>query len=271
LSGAPRLKVVSNFAVGYNNIDVAAASRRNIRVGNTPGVLTDATADTAVALMLAAGRRIVEGDRFARSGRWKTWEPIGHVGADFVGATLGVVGMGRIGFGVAKRCRFAWDMRILFTNRGANEATAAAERELQARLVSFDELLRESDFVSVHAGLNDESRNLFDAKAFAQMKSTAVLVNTARGAIIVENDLCDALERGTIFAAGLDVTDPEPPSTDSRLLKMENVVVAPHLASATAKTRNRMAELAADNVLAALEERPMPSCVNLDRLGVAES
>jgi glyoxylate reductase len=157
-------------------------------------------------------------------------------------------------------------MRILFVNRSSNPSTAAAERELQARRVSFDELLRESDFVSVHAGLNEDSKALFDASAFAAMKPTAVFVNTARGGIVVEDDLCDALERGTIFAAGIDVTDPEPPVASSRLFRVENLVVAPHLASATTQTRNRMAEMAAENLVAGLEGRPMPSCVNAEAL-----
>jgi glyoxylate reductase len=266
LQGAHRLKVVSNFAVGYNNIDVAEATRLGVRVGNTPGVLTDATADAAVALLLAAARRIAEGDRYSRAGCWKTWEPLGHIGADLVGATLGIFGMGRIGFAVAKRLHLGWNMRILFVNRSSNPMTDAAERELQARRVSFDELLGESDFVSVHAGLNDDSRRLFDASAFAKMKPTAVFVNTARGGIVVEDDLCDALERGTIFAAGIDVADPEPPAVSSRLFRVENLVVAPHLASATTQTRNRMAEMAAENLVAALEGRPMPSCVNADAL-----
>lgn len=269
LSGAERLKVVSNFAVGYNNIDLAEATRRNVRIGNTPGVLTDATADAAVALMLAAARRIVEGDRYARAGRWKTWEPVGHIGADLVGATLGIFGMGRIGYATAKRCRFGWGMRVVYVNRTENETTAAAERELAARRVSFEQLLRESDFLSVHAGLNEESRGLFNAAAFAQMKPGAVLVNTSRGPIVVEEDLCNALERGTIFAAGLDVTDPEPPVEGSRLFSLENLVIAPHLASATSKTRNSMAELAAENLLAGLQGRPMPSCVNREALAAA--
>jgi len=266
---AKRLKVVSNFAVGVDNIDVAAATRRGVKVGNTPGVLTDATADCSVALMLAAGRKLVAGDRFAREGRWKTWEPTGHIGVDFVGKAIGVFGMGRIGFQVAKRCRFGWEMDVHFTNRSSNEWTSRAEKELAAKRVEFDELLATSDFVSVHAGLNDETRGLFSKEAFARMRPTAVFVNTARGGIVVESDLCDALERGVIFAAGLDVTDPEPPNPNSRLFQLDNVVVAPHLASATIQTRNRMAVTAAENLLAALEGRPMPSCVNLAALSKA--
>jgi glyoxylate reductase len=266
LRAAERLKVVSNFAVGFNNIDVAEATRLGVKVGNTPGVLTDATADCAVALMLAAARRIVEGDRHARAGRWKTWEPVGFIGADLVGKTLGVYGMGRIGFAVAKRCRAAWDMRVVFTNRSTNEWTARAEAELEARRTSLEELLADSDFVTLHAGLNDDSCGVFDAAAFARMKPTTVFVNTARGGLVVERDLCDALERGKIFAAALDVTDPEPPASEDRLFKLDNLVMAPHLASATTLTRNRMADLAAENVLAALEGRPMPSCVNAEAL-----
>lgn len=266
LAGAERLRVVSNFAVGFNNIDVAECTRRSIRVGNTPGVLTDATADCAVALMLAAARRLGEAERHVRAGRWRTWEPIGFIGADLVRKTLGVYGMGRIGFAVAKRCRAAWDMQVVFVNRSENEWTTTAKQQLGARRVSFDELLGSSDVVTVHAGLNAESKGVFNAAAFTRMKPSALFVNTARGGLVVESELCDALAHGTIFAAALDVTDPEPPSPDSRLFKLENVVVAPHIASATTMTRNRMAELAADNLIAGLEGRPMPSCVNQESL-----
>lgn len=266
LDSARRLKVVSNFAVGVDNIDVAAATRRRVKVGNTPGVLTDATADCAVALMLAAGRRIAAGDRYAREGRWKTWEPTGHIGADFVRQTLGVFGMGRIGFETAKRCRFGWDMKVVYVSRSENDWTKRAEAELGARRVEFDELLASSDVLSVHTGLNDGSRGRFNAEAFARMKPTAVFVNTARGGVVVESDLCDALEKGVIFAAGIDVTDPEPPTANSRLFHLDNLVVTPHLASATIQTRNRMAIAAAENLLAGLEGRPMPSCVNAKAL-----
>jgi glyoxylate reductase len=262
LASAPNLKVVSDFAVGVNNVDLAAATKHGVKVGNTPGVLTDATADCAVALLLAAARRIVEGDRYSRAGLWKTWEPVGHIGQDLVGRTLGIVGMGRIGFAVAKRLRFGWNMNVVYMNRSDNDWTRQAESELGARRTSFETLLAESDFVSVHASLNADSKHLFDAAAFQRMKPTAVFVNTARGGVVVENDLCEALEKGWIFAAGLDVTDPEPPAPHSRLFQLENVVVAPHLASATVLTRNRMAELAAENLIAGLLDRRMPSCVN---------
>ena len=256
---APKLVVVSNFAVGFNNIDVAAATQRGIAVGNTPGVLTDATADMAVTLLLAAARRLVEGHHYTLSGKWKTWEPLGHIGQDLVGRTLGIVGMGRIGFATARRLHRGWDMQVLYYDIHRNEH---AERELGARQVDFDTLLAESDFVSIHTNLDDSTRGLFDAEAFRKMKPTAVLVNTARGPIVVQEDLRQALEQGEIFAAGLDVTDPEPIDPNDPLLKLPNVIVAPHIASATVRSRNRMAEIAAENLLAGLEGRPLPAWVN---------
>src|SRR5207237_6925097 len=176
LDAAPRLKVVSNFAVGFNNIDVPAATQRGICVGNTPGVLTDATADMAFCLLIAAARRVVEGHRYTLSGKWKTWEPLGHLGQDLVGRTLGVVGMGRIGYALAKRCRAGWDMNVLYYDVHPSER---AEQDLGARRVDLDELLRRSDFVSVHTDLNEQTRGLFNAERFRKMKPTAVFVNTA--------------------------------------------------------------------------------------------
>ncbi len=256
---APRLVVVSNFAVGFNNIDVAAATERGIAVGNTPGVLTDATADMAVTLLLAAARRLVEGHHYTQSGQWKTWEPLGHIGQDLVGKTLGIVGMGRIGFATARRLHRGWDMQVLYYDIRRNEH---AERELGARQVDFDTLLQEADFISIHTNLDDSTRGLFDREAFRKMKPTAVLVNTARGPIVVQEDLRQALEQGELFAAGLDVADPEPIPPDDPLLKLPNVIVAPHIASATVRSRNRMAEIAAENLLAGLEGRPLPAWVN---------
>ncbi len=253
-AAGPQLRVVSNFAVGYNNIDVAEARRRGIQVGHTPGVLTDATADMAVTLMLAAARRIVESVDDVRAGKWLTWEPLGYIGQDLVGRTLGIVGMGRIGTAVARRCRFGWNMKILYHDRHANEE---AERELAAKRVSFDELLARSDFVSVHTDLNETTRGLFDADAFSKMKPTAVFVNTARGPIHREADLAEALRNGSIFAAGLDVTDPEPISPDSPLLSLPNCTICPHIASATVSSRNGMADIAADNLIAGLRGEPL--------------
>src|SRR5262245_2149930 len=259
LDAAPRLKVVSNFAVGFNNVDVAAATARGVAVGNTPGVLTDATADMAFCLLIAAARRVVEGHDYGKAGRWKTWEPLGHLGQDLHGRTLGVVGMGRIGFALARRCHRGWDMRILYHDKYCNEL---AERQLGATQVDLDTLLAESDFVSVHTDLNDQTRGLFNLARFRQMKRTAVFVNTARGPIVVAKDLVEALKTGVIFAAGLDVTDPEPPAADSPLYSLPNLVVAPHIASATVGTRNAMAEICANNLLAGVTGRKLPAWVN---------
>ncbi len=254
-----QLVVVSNFAVGFNNIDIQAATQRGIAVGNTPGVLTDATADMAVALLLAAARRVVEGHRYTLSGQWKTWEPLGHIGQDLVGKTLGIVGMGRIGLATAKRLHRGWDMKVLYYDIRPN---LQAEQELGAQRVDFDTLLENADFISIHTNLDDSTRGLFNREAFRKMKSTAVLVNTARGPIVVQEDLRWALEQGEIFAAGLDVTDPEPIDPQDPLLRLPNVVVAPHIASATVTSRNRMAEIAAQNLLAGLEGRPLVAWVN---------
>ena len=259
MDAAPRLRVISNYAVGFNNIDVPAATARGIAIGNTPGVLTDATADMAFALLISAGRRIVESEKYAVAGHWKTWEPLGHVGQDLVGRTVGIVGMGRIGYAMASRCRGGWGMRILYHDQRSNEQ---AERDLGAERVSFDRLLAESDFISVHADLNDTTRGMFNASAFARMKPTAVFVNTARGPLVVEADLAAALTSGTIFAAGLDVTDPEPPRSGNPLVGLRNCIVAPHIASATVSSRNGMAEIAADNLIAGLKGEPLRAWVN---------
>jgi glyoxylate reductase len=254
-----QLKVISNFAVGYNNIDVAEAARRGIKVGNTPGVLTDATADMAFALLISASRRIVEGQDYIRAGKWKTWEPLGHIGVDLVERTLGVVGMGRIGYSMAQRCRGGWNMRLLYHDMYRNEQ---AEQTLGARQVDFDTLLAESDFVSVHVDLNESTRGMFNAAAFKKMKRTAVFINSARGPIHVQRDLHEALKSGEIFAAGLDVTDPEPIERNDPLLSLPNCVIAPHIASATVSSRNGMAEIAADNLLAGLRGEPLRCWVN---------
>ncbi len=258
LDAAPRLKVVSNYAVGFNNVDVQAATERGVCVGNTPGVLTDATADMAFCLLIGAARRLAEGDRYSRSGAWKTWEPLGHLGQDLVNRTLGIVGMGRIGYALARRCK-GWDMRILYHDVYRSEK---AEKDLGAVQVDLDTLLRESDFVSVHTDLNEKTRGLFNAERFRQMKRTAVFINTARGPIMDQKALVEALKAGTIFAAGLDVTDPEPPAPDDPLLSLPNVIVAPHIASATVGTRNAMAEICAGNLIAGLTGEKLPAWVN---------
>ncbi len=259
MDAAPHLKVISNFAVGYNNIDLPAATQRGIRVGNTPGVLTDATADMAFCLLIAAARRIVEGHQYTLSGRWKTWEPLGHIGMDLVGRTIGIVGMGRIGFALAKRCHAGWDMKVLYHDVYRHEK---AEQELGARSVDMDTLLRESDFVSVHTDLNEKTKGMFNEACFAKMKRNAIFINTARGPIHDQKALYQALRDRVIFAAGLDVTDPEPPDPKDPLLTLSNVVIAPHIASATLETRGAMAEIAADNLLAGVAGQPLRAWVN---------
>lgn len=258
-AAGPQLKVVSNFAVGYNNIDIDEATRRGIRVGNTPDVLTDATADMAFALLISAGRRIVEAQDYIRAGNWKTWEPKGHIGVDLHEQTIGIVGMGRIGYAMASRCHHGWQMRVLYHDRFKNEP---AEKDLGARQVDFDTLLAESDFVSVHVNLDESTQGMFDAAAFGKMKNTAVFINSARGPLHVQRDLVDALQAGEIFAAGLDVSDPEPTEMDDPLLALPNCVIAPHIASATVSSRNGMAEIAADNLLAGLRGEPLRCWVN---------
>jgi glyoxylate reductase len=259
LDAAPKLKVVSNYAVGFNNVDVAACTARGVAVGNTPGVLTDATADTAVTLLLAAARRVGESTADAKAGRWLTWEPLGWLGQDLAGRTVGIVGMGRIGFATAKRLHGGWDMMVLYTDQ---VSVPKAEAELGARRVELDELLAESDFVSVHTDLNPTTKGMFNRERFARMKPTAVFVNTARGPLVDQPALADALRRGVIFAAGLDVTDPEPLPPDHELYSLPNCVIVPHIASATVGTRDAMAKICADNLLAGLGGKRLPHCVN---------
>jgi glyoxylate reductase len=263
MDALPQLRVISNYAVGFNNIDVAAATERGISVGNTPGVLTEATADMAFCLLIAAARRVVEGHRYTLSGEWKTWEPLGHIGQDLGGKTIGIFGMGRIGSVVAQRCRGGWGMNVIYHDTRRNEE---AERDLGARRVDFETLLRESDFLSVHTDLNDSTRGVFDLAAFRKMKRTAVFVNTARGPVVKQRDLCEALRDGLIFAAGLDVTDPEPLPADHPLMSLPNCTVVPHIASGTVASRNAMAELAASNVLDVLNGREPRAIVNPDVL-----
>jgi glyoxylate reductase len=259
LDQATRLKVVSNFAVGFNNVDVPACTARGVCVGNTPGVLTGATADIAVTLLLAAARRLGESSLDAREGRWITWEPLGWLGQDLGGRTLGIVGMGRIGFATAKRLHHGWGMKVLYTARSDKPD---ADRELGARRVEMDALLAESDYISVHADLNAATRGLFGAEQFRKMKRTAVFVNTSRGPLVDQGALAEALRDGTIFAAGLDVTDPEPLPPEHELYTLPNCVIAPHIASATVATRNAMARLCANNLLAGVKGEPLPHWLN---------
>jgi len=250
----PQLKVISNMAVGVDNIDVTAATARRIPVGNTPGVLTDATADQAFALLLAATRRIVEADRFLRAGKWVTWSPSLLLGADLVGATLGIVGFGRIGQAIAKRAQ-GFDLRGIFHDPTAKPVHGAVS-------VDLDTLLRESDFVSINVPLNAATKHLVNADFLAKMRSNAILVNTARGGVLDQTALYNALKSNRIFAAALDVTDPEPLPMDSPLLELENCIIVPHLGSASKRTRDMMSLLAAENLVAGLKGERLPNCVN---------
>ena len=251
------IKVISNCAVGVDNVDVPAATARGIPVGNTPGVLTDATADMTFALLLAAARRVVEGESHVRSGSWKTWSMDSLLGADFTGATLGLVGFGRIGRAVARRAT-GFGMRIIYYDPNP----AAPEPGLEAAQVEFDTLLSESDFVSLHTPLTNETRGLMNASAFAKMKPTSVLVNTSRGLVVDQSALYEALKSHCIFAAALDVTTPEPLPTDSPLLTLENCIIVPHIASASWQTRQKMSRMAAENLIAGLKGERLPNCVN---------
>jgi glyoxylate reductase len=254
----PRLRVVSNYAVGYDNINIPAATSRGIPVGNTPGVLTDTTADLAFALLMAAARRVVEGAVFVHEGRWKTWGPKLLTGIDVYRATLGIVGFGRIGQAMARRAH-GFDMKVIYSDRFRREELEAA---MGVEYVDLETLYRESDFISIHTDLNESTRHMFNAAAFAGMKRSAILINTARGPIVDPAALHDALSSGSIRAAALDVTDPEPIPLDSPLLNLPNCLVVPHIASASVATRARMAEMAAANLIAGLKGERLPTCVN---------
>jgi len=247
LEAGRRLKVVSNFGAGFNNIDVQKATELGILVTNTPDVLTDATADLAWALLLATARRVVEGDRFVREGRFKGWHPLLLLGTDFSGKTLGIVGAGRIGTAMALRSK-GFGMKIVYVHPRRNEIL---ETELSARWVNLETLLRISDFVSLHVPLTPKTQHLIGAKELAMMKPTAYLINTSRGPVVDEKALVQALQTGQIAGAGLDVYENEP-EVEPALLEMKNVVLTPHLGSATEETRNRMAVLSAENLLAGL-------------------
>lgn len=250
----PQIKVISSMSVGVDHIDISSATARGIPIGHTPGVLTDATADQAFALMLSAARRITEAERYLRAGKWVTWSPSLLLGADVAGATLGIVGFGRIGQAVAKRAQ-GFDMRVIYHSPNAKSLYGAQP-------VDLDTLLHESDFVSLHVPLNANTKHLVNADFLAKMKPNAVLVNTARGGVLDQDALYHALKLRQIFAAALDVTDPEPLPMDSPLLELENCIIVPHLGSASKKTRDMMSLLAARNLLAGLKGEKLPHCAN---------
>jgi lactate dehydrogenase-like 2-hydroxyacid dehydrogenase len=258
LAQMPRLRVVSNMAVGYDNIDVPACTRRRIPVGNTPSVLTEATADLTLALLLSAARGLPQSAQDARQGRWSTWRPAGWLGADLDGATLGIIGMGKIGQAVARRA-LGFGLHILYTDEIARPE---AEDTLGARRVALDDLLRQSDFVSLHVPLTSATRRLINVETLRQMKPGAILINAARGPVVDTAALELALREGWIAGAALDVTDPEPLPPDHPLYQRPNCLIAPHIGSATHGTRRRMAGLACENLLAGLEGRRLPNCVN---------
>jgi glyoxylate reductase len=260
----PSLRVVSNYAVGFDNIDVAECTRRGIPVGNTPGVLTETTADLAFGLLVAAARRIVEGADYVRAGRWRTWGPLLLLGVDVHGATLGIIGFGRIGQAVARRAQ-GFGMTVLYHD--VARVDPAVEARLGAQFVSLDELLARSDFVSLHVNLTPETTHLINRRRFRQMKPTAILVNTSRGPVVETEALVEALRGGVIGGAALDVTDPEPLPADHPLLRFPNCLVVPHIASASRATRGKMAQMAAANLLAGLRGERLPTCVNPEVYG----
>jgi len=258
LDAAPRCRVVANMAVGYDNVDLAALTRRGVLLTNTPDVLTETTADLVWALMLATARRIVDGSETIKAGRWTTWSPMFMTGYDVYGATLGIVGAGRIGSAVARRAQ-GFGMQLLYHNR---RPAPGLEAETGAQYRSLDELLREADIVVCLVPLSDETRGVFGAREFALMKPTSIFVNASRGAVVKEAELVEALKRGRPWAAGLDVFEREPIGADHPLAGLPNATIVPHIGSATVRTRTLMATTAARNLLAALTGAPVPNPVN---------
>jgi glyoxylate reductase len=258
-AAGPQCMVIANYAVGFNNIDIPAATERGIFATNTPDVLTDATADMAWALLFAVARRVVEGDRFTRAGKFKGWEPLMMLGMEVTGKTIGIIGAGRIGQAFAKRAQ-GFSMKILYT---ANKPKPEFEAQTGATFTDRDTLLRESDFVSLHVPLTPSTRHLIGGREFRLMKKTAILINTARGPVVDEQALVQALREKRIWGAGLDVFEREP-QLEPGLAELENVVIPPHLGSATIETRDRMGGLAAKNILSALAGNIPPNCLNPD-------
>jgi len=261
LKASKHLKVIALHSVGYDNVDIKVATELKIPIGNTPGVLSEATADTAFLLMLATSRNAFYMHQQIINGEWGFFEPTVNLGRELKGCTLGVFGLGKIGIEMAKRCAAAYEMKIIYHNRSRHEE---AEKELGATYVSFEELLKQSDVISVHTALTPETEGKFNMEAFKQMKPGSIFVNTARGSIHNEADLIKALQEKIIWGAGLDVTHPEPMSPDSPLLKMPNVCVLPHIGSATEGTRNAMAKLAAENIIAGVNGKRLPYVVNAE-------
>ncbi|RDE16367.1 MAG: D-glycerate dehydrogenase [Candidatus Thorarchaeota archaeon] len=262
IGSLPKLRVIAQYAVGFDNIDVTTATKRGVIVTNTPGVLTETTADLAWALIMAASRRIAEADRYVRAGLWHVaWGPMLMLGIDIYSATLGIVGMGRIGAAVAQRAK-GFGMRILYSDTQENDFTRSVEKETGAARTDFASLLRESDIITVHVPLTNETKNMIGAEEFASMKKGAVFVNTSRGAVVDENALVSALSSGRLHAAGLDVFATEPLPSTSPLLRLPNVVLVPHIGSASFATRSKMAVMCAENLVLALRGNRPPNIVN---------
>jgi lactate dehydrogenase-like 2-hydroxyacid dehydrogenase len=255
----PNLKVVSNYAVGFDNVDVPACSKRGIAVGNTAGVLTETTADAAFALLMAAARRLPEAYDYVRQDRWKTWGPLLLLGPDVHHATLGILGFGRIGREIAKRGR-GFDMQVLYYD--VYPASPEEEQRLGARRASMDEVLAQSDFVTLHVNLTPETHHLMNRERFSKMKRSAILVNASRGPVVDPDALYDALKNGVIAGAALDVTEPEPMPGNHKLLTLPNCLIVPHIASASFATRGKMASIAAENLFAGMRHQALPSFVN---------
>ncbi|MBG9378639.1 D-glycerate dehydrogenase [Panacibacter sp. DH6] len=253
------LDVISNFGVGYDNIDIAAATSQGIQVGNTPGVLTDATADVAFGLMIAASRKMFYMHKKILEGNWKHFTPTENLGIELKNKTLGIFGLGRIGIEMAKRCKGSYNMKVIYHNRKRN---TAAEELLNAKYVSFSELLQQSDVLSVHSAFTEDVRGIFDKAAFDQMKPASIFINTSRGGVHNEQDLIDALNNRKIWGAGLDVTNPEPMQKDNPLLNMDTVAILPHIGSATEEARNGMSRLAAENIIGFYQNGKVPNLVN---------
>ncbi|MEX0314202.1 MAG: 2-hydroxyacid dehydrogenase [Allomuricauda sp.] len=259
LNACSHLDIITQFAVGYDNIDIDEATKLGIPVGYAPNAMNEATADIAFGLMIATARKMFFMNQKIKNGKWGSFDPVGHLGLELKGKTLGILGLGRIGMVMAKRCKGAYDMDILYHNRSSNKK---AEKELGAKRVDFDTLLSKSDVISVHCALTSETKGMFNKSVFDKMKPISIFINTSRGGVHNELDLIEALNSGKIWGAGLDVTNPEPMKPDNPLLTMENVCVLPHIGSATVTARNEMARMGATNIISFYKEGKVPNIVN---------
>ena len=257
----PNIKAIALFSVGFDQVDISEATKRKIPIGNTPDVLSKATSDVAFLLMQMVSRKVNYNIEKIKSGKWKDFDALEELGQELYGKTLGIFGLGRIGFEMAEKCKAAFGMKIIYHNRSHNEQV---EKELGAKYVTFDELIEESDIISIHANYTPEQADLFNKAVFEKMKPNLIFINTARGGFHNEKDLLQALKSGIIWGAGLDVTNPEPMDKDNPLIELSNVCVLPHIGSATIEARNGMAKLAAENIVAFAKNEKMPTCVNPD-------